>query len=130
MAEHPNVSLIRDGYGLFEKGDIGAFIDLQSDDVVWHVPGRNTLSGDYKGKQGVTDFITKLGTNFPETKIELHDILANDEHATAMMTISSSKDGKSISQSYVHVFHVKDSKITEFWELPLDQYLEDEFYSA
>jgi ketosteroid isomerase-like protein len=129
MAEHPNVELIRGGYALFEKGDIPAFLELQSDDTVWHIPGRNKLSGTYTGKAGVGEFFTKIGTDYPETKIELHDILANDEHATAMMTISSSKGDKSISQSYVHVMHIKDGLITEFWELPVDQYLEDDFYS-
>lgn len=130
MSEHPNVELIRNGYALFEKGDVPAFLDLQSDDVVWHIPGKNKLAGSYTGKAGVTEFITKIGTEFPETKLELHDILANDDHAVVMLTISNSKGAKSISQSYVHVMHVKDGLITEFWELPMDQYLEDEFYSS
>jgi ketosteroid isomerase-like protein len=130
MADHPNIQLIHDGYALFEKGDIEGFLELLDDGIVWNIPGRNALSGAYSGKDGLVEFFTKLGTLFPETAIEVEDVLANDRRAVALVKISNSKAGKTLSMHYAHIFALRGGKIAEFWELPEDQYAEDAFYSA
>jgi uncharacterized protein len=130
VPDHPNIQLVQNGYALFEKGDVEAFVDLLTDDTVWHVPGRNALSGTYSDKEGVVEFFTKIGTLFPETAIEVQDVLANDKRAVALVKISNSKGDKSLTQNYVHVFTIREGKIAEFWELPEDQYAEDDFYSG
>ena len=40
-----------------------------------------------------------------------------------------SKTGPDEIKLYVHVFHMKDGKITEFWAYAEDQNLVDEFWS-
>ncbi|HEX6493738.1 MAG TPA: hypothetical protein VF112_09515 [Candidatus Dormibacteraeota bacterium] len=36
-------------------------------------------------------------------KVEVHDILANDEHAVALAVVSGQRQGKSLSDRYTHV---------------------------
>jgi len=53
MADHPNAALLRKGYDAFAKGDTATLTDLFSEDVVWHLPGRNLISGEHKGRDAV-----------------------------------------------------------------------------
>ena len=128
-AEHPNVELLRRAYATFEAGDVDAFMAILADDIVWTIPGRNKLSGTYRGKAEVGALMAKLGElTGGETAIEVHDLLASDDHGVAVVRISSTIDGSTFSQNYVHLTHIVDGKATAFWELPEDQYAEDAFY--
>jgi uncharacterized protein len=130
MAEHANVDLLRKGYAAYSAGDMDTITELFADDILWHVAGRSPVSGDYKGRESVFGFFGKLmelsnGTS----KIEVHDILANDEHGVAVVTGTATRGDKSLSGQDVHVFHLQDGKVVEFWDSPLDQYAADEFWS-
>ncbi len=50
---HPNEDLVRSGYAAFATGDMATLDELFADDIAWHAPGRNQLSGDYVGKEAV-----------------------------------------------------------------------------
>lgn len=116
MADHPNADLFRRGYTAFQTGDLDTVRSLFAPDIVWHTPGHSHLSGD---THGVDDTIGLFMRQFEETNgtfaVELHDIVANDEHAVALARFSGQKDGKSISDNYVHVAHIKDGRLTESW---------------
>jgi len=69
---------------------------LLADDVVWHSPGKNALTGDYTGIPAV---LALFGRTFELTGgtfcTEVHDNVANDAHGVALVTISGSRDGTS-----------------------------------
>ena len=126
---HPNEDLVRKGYTAFGKGDLEGVGQLFGGDIVWHVPGKNQFSGDYKGVQEVIGFFTKTMEWAQGTfKIETHDILANDTHAAVMVTTSAERDGKRWTDNQVHLLHLADGKVTEYWNHPSDQYATDEFW--
>ena len=127
---HPNEDLLRRGYEAFGKGDLDTLRELFSPDITFHSPGRSPIAGDYAGVDETFGFFGKLaelsGGSF---RVEVHDILANDEHVVALTTVSGQRDGKSLDDRSVEVYHVKDGKITEAWVHPGDQYAGDEFWS-
>ena len=130
MADHPNVELLRKGYQAYSSGDMDTINELFSDEVEWHVAGRSQLAGNYRGKEEVFGFFGKLmelsgGTS----RIEVHDVLANDEHGVVLVTVSGSRQGRDFTGIDVHTFHIRDGKVVEFWDSPLDQYAVDEFWS-
>jgi ketosteroid isomerase-like protein len=130
MTDHPNLEAARAGYEAFARGDMTALNDLLSDDIVWHNGGNNILSGDYEGKEAVLGFFGRLvqetGGNF---KNEIHDMLANDDHGVALVNQSATRGDKSLEGRSVHVFHMSDGKMTEFWAFPEDQNLTDDFWT-
>jgi len=128
---HPNEDLVRRGYAAFASGDMATLDALFADDIVWHVGGRGALSGDYAGKAAVLGYFGQLGQETGGTfRIEIHDVLANDEHAVALTTASAERQGKSLPESPgVQVFHVRDGRVTESWFHSGDQYASDEFFS-
>jgi hypothetical protein len=60
MAEHPHVTLIRGAYAAFAKGDLDALDDVFAEDIRWHEPGRNQLSGTYDGRTAVYELFGRL----------------------------------------------------------------------
>ena len=61
--------------------------------------------------------------------IEIHDILANDEHAVALVRTRAKRSGKSLDAMESHVWHLSNGKASEFWNLTWDTYAGDEFWS-
>jgi ketosteroid isomerase-like protein len=59
----------------------------------------------------------------------VHDFLANDEHGVALVTESATRSGRSHRGRATHVFHLRDGKVTEFWDAQTDQHAADEFWS-
>jgi uncharacterized protein len=128
---HPNEDLVREGYAAFGRGDIEA---LQSrffaPDITWHFPGRSPFGGDYTGMAEVLDW---LGRSFEASggtiRIELHDVIGNDEHVVALTTVRAERAGRQLADNSIQLFHVRDGKATEVWTHPADLYASDEFWS-
>lgn len=127
MAEHPNVTRIMDGYAAFAKGDLAALNDLFAEDLLWHVDGRNQLAGQYQGREAVFGFFRKLmEVTEGSFHLDVHAVLANDEHGVAMVITTATRGGQSIDVKDVHVMHLRDGKVVEFWNASTDQYAFDE----
>ena len=64
------------------------------------------------------------------SKVEAHDLLANDEHGVAFVKESGTRNGRNHEGHATHVFHIRDGKVTEFWDAQVDQYAADEFWAS
>ena len=124
------MALLRKGYEAFARGDIAAITDMFAADMVWHVPGNNLISGEHKGRDAVFAVFAKTmeltGGTF---KIDLHDIVANDEHTVSLSRASASRQGKQLDLRGVDIYHIRNGKVTEWWSFVEDQRLDDEFWS-
>jgi uncharacterized protein len=126
---HPNEELVRRGYEAFAAADIATLNEIFADDIVWHAAGRNQLAGTYRGKEevfGVFQRVAELsGGTF---KLEIHAILADDDHAVVLARATGEREGRTLDDNTIQVFHVKDGKVTEQWLHPGDAYTSDEFW--
>lgn len=130
MEEHPNLKRARIGYAAFAGGDMETLNDVISDDVLWHVGGNNPLSGDYEGKEAVFALFGRLAQETGGTfQNEIHDLLANDDHGVALVNVSATRGNKSFEGRSVHVFHMRDGELTEFWDFPENPAELDEFWT-
>jgi ketosteroid isomerase-like protein len=128
---HPNEDLVREGFAAFGRGDMDALRkQIFAEDIRYHVPGRSPLAGDYEGIEQVLQLFARLfelsGGTF---SAELHDVLANDEHAVALTTVRAERAGKQLTDNQVLTFHIRDGKASEAWVQATDQYAGDEFWS-
>ena len=128
---HPNEDLVREGFAAFERGDMDALRkQFFADDVCWHAAGRNPTSGDYEGTEQVLQFFARLFELTDGTlSLELHDVLANDEHAVALVTVRGERAGKQLNDNMVETMHIRDGKVAEVWVHTTDLYALDEFLS-
>lgn len=125
---HPNEELIRNGYEAFAKGDVAFLNELFPDDIVFHVPGRARFAGTYQGKNAVFGFFSKL-MDFYGAGLEthVHDVMANDEHAVALINFHAHRGDQTLDGNTVHVWHIVDSRPAEVWVHPGDLYASDAF---
>ena len=131
MTEHPNVEQARRGYEAFAKGDMATLSELIAEDVVWHVKGAGQLDGDYHGRDQVFGFFGRLAEETGGTfRLDVHDILANDEHTAALCNLSATRGNKSIEVPVVNVSHNnRDGQITEFWAATTDPLADLDFWA-
>ena len=115
--EHPNVTIAREGFDAFQRGDTAWMDEHLSDDIVWHVGGNSKWSGAYQGKEKVLDFFARQTQAMPEPPaVDIHDVLGNDDHVVALGTASAKgPDGSTAEWKYVQVFHIRGGKATEVW---------------
>jgi len=58
--------------------------------------------------------------------LDLHAVFADDEHGAVLVVTTASRGGRSVTTNDVHVFHLRDGKVVEFWDASTDQYAFDE----
>jgi uncharacterized protein (TIGR02246 family) len=118
MGSEDNANLVRRGYAAFSTGDMAALSELFADDAVWHVPGSGSLSGAKHGRDAILAFFGELVARSGGTiKITLHDVIGGDEHTVALHHEFAESGGNRVDQNAANVFHVRDGRVSEVWEL-------------
>lgn len=127
MTQH--TELLEQAYRYQESWDIDKLTELFTEDVTWHVPGNNILSGTYEGSQ-VIDLLNQLRDvtdgNFSLT---IDNIESSDEFAVVFVTTTASRMGNDLNQPTLHCARIQDGKIAEFWIHNYDQAEIDSFFS-
>ncbi len=126
---HPNEDLVRRGYQAFAEADMATLNELFADDIVWHAPGRNQLAGTYRGKNEVfANFVKVAELTGGTFKLDIHTVLADDEHVAVLARVTGEREGKTLDDNSVQIFHIRDGRVTEQWLYPGDTYAGDEFW--
>lgn len=126
---HPNTEILRRAYDAYSRGDNDSLSTIFADDISFSIPGKNPLAGEHKGQGAVFAMFGRVAELSGGTfRLDPHAILAEDDHAVALIAASGERNGKRAAWNTVHVFHVDEGKLTEFWEFP-DQPDFDDFWS-
>lgn len=130
MSDHPNAVLVKRVYEAMANRDVEAFEQLHTDDCVLHVSGHGRLSRDAEGRAGVLG-VFREGLEAPDftVRTRVHDVLASDDHAVALVHAIVERGDRSIDQPLVQVFHCRDGKVSEIWEYLWDQEADARFWS-
>jgi hypothetical protein len=127
---HPNEELVRSEMEATQRGDLEGMIDHYTEDLVFHYPGHNPLSGTHKGKDGLREWMGKINDLLGEegsVKRTLHDVLVSDDHAVSLVSVDARRsDGRTAQWNAALVMHIRDGKISEVWVNIDDPYAVDE----
>jgi uncharacterized protein len=127
---HPNADLVRKGFDAFGNGDMATLDQIIADDAKWHSAGRTPVSGDFDGKEAIFGSFARIVQETDSIQQDIHTILADDEHAVALVSGTITRGGKTLTGQQVFVFHVKDGKASEVWVTQQDPYAADEFWAS
>lgn len=120
---HPNAAVLKKLYADFSGGDLKSVLSACADTMTFQVPGKGRLAGKYTKANFAEGFALKLGELSGGTfKMELHDILASDQHAAVLATNSLLRDGKKIEYRTVHIWRFENGKPVAWYEYPRDLY--------
>ena len=112
-------------------GDYDAVFATMADDVKWHQPGRNPLSGVVEGKAALGAhlgrFMEKSNGTF---KVLTNWASENGCFVAANVTFVADRgEGDELDMNGVDLFRVEDGKIREVWLFASDQAAEDAYWA-
>lgn len=128
--EHPNVALMRQGYDAFSVGDIDTLRTRIATDAVWHGPSSGPMAGDYTGIDAILGVFAQLVQETEGTfRLEVRDILCNDDWATVLCTETATRKGQTATIDTVHVHRLRNGQTIEFWDSTTDAQAELAFWA-
>ena len=118
MAEHPNVALVRRAMQAMNEQDMSkadqemAIVDaFMADDIVWHEIGR---AEPRHGKAELRAAMME-GARDWTISFEVHDVVANDDHAIALGTATAIRGDRTLEYRTAEIFHIRDGRAAERW---------------
>lgn len=111
---HPNEAVVRDLYAARERGDLEAVGGLLAADIEWHEPYE--YLGHIHGREAVLAALREtVAATRGSFHITLHDLLASDDHAVALVDWRAERDGHALAGREVAVYHVREGRVSEVW---------------
>lgn len=121
--KHQNAMTLEEIYSDFNRGNWQALLAKCDDKATFQVPGKSRIAGKYTKENFISAFATQLAEVSGGTyKLEVHDILASDQHGVVLTTERLSRAGKPFEFRSVHVWRFENSKPVAFYEYPRDLY--------
>jgi ketosteroid isomerase-like protein len=117
-----------DFYGGGDEAPVRA---LLTEDVEWHVPGRNAIAGEYRGVEAVLEYFTRR-RDLANRTFRLHpgEILVGDDcHVAALTDGTATIAGRERRWSTVGLYRIREGRIAACWLLPLDAAAFDAIWS-
>lgn len=129
---NPTEKFMRDLAEYWHSGDLEGVKKLYRDDLVVTIPGRNLVSGVYRGKETWwNDYIGKVveltGGTFEI--VEVQDVIAKENRAVTMVRERFSRKGNTLEVNRLFVYDLRDGLISAIQQFEEDQYVIDEFFS-
>ena len=122
--EHPNAALVRRVFAAFGK-DAKAVSAAFTRDIVWRVPGHTVMSGEYRGRREVVEFLRRTGLETGGTyRSSLHTVFADDDWAVAIYRATGTRNGIDLDVDQALVIRVADGLWQEVTAVPLDSAFE------
>lgn len=107
---------------MYAGGGVEPVADLLADDVVWHVPGRSPIAGDYRGRGAVVAYFeTRRRLAGGAIAITGHGELTGPDVTVHLADGHATLGGAAQDWRTAGVYRVANGKIAEAWLVPLEQ---------
>jgi ketosteroid isomerase-like protein len=120
MNEQENTQIVQQAYQYFKSGNIEGVLSLISDDVDWRLPKVENMphSGTRKGLAQVTEFFSILGEVQDAKLFDPNQFIAQGDRVVALGQYNwlVKPTNREYASDFVHVFTVRDGRITGFDE--------------
>jgi steroid delta-isomerase-like uncharacterized protein len=90
MARESNIAALERFNEAIEHGDFQAFDEVVAPGAIDHDPA----PGQAPGVEGIRQFFTELHTSFPDLKISVEQMMADDEYVAIAYTITGTHQGR------------------------------------
>jgi ketosteroid isomerase-like protein len=99
--------------------------------IVWHVPGHNPVSGDYRGFKEYTELMPSRMAPLTRWDFQLEDVMVNGDYVVTTWKLQGERKGKKVNLRGAHIMRLDNaSHVVEGWGFTSDQDALDEFFSA
>ncbi len=117
---HPNAKLLERAFSAFGREPIVVARTLD-DDIVWRVPGSNSMSGEYVGREAVLQFLRQTQVLSGGTyRTELRYVVADDDRAVAVYGARGEREGRTLDIDQALFCVIRDGRIADVTAVPFD----------
>jgi ketosteroid isomerase-like protein len=115
MKHTGSANLVSALYEARERGDLETVRSMLSDEVVWHEPDVGSeYTGDLRGPDAVIRMIHEAGElSGGSFRLVPRAVVANGEHAVAMVDWSAERDGERLEGKEVAVYRIRAGRVVE-----------------
>lgn len=113
-------------------GDPEPMRELLAEDIVWHVPGRNAIAGEYRGVEAVMRYFAHR-RDLAERSFRIHPgevLVGAGQHVAVLTDGTAVISGTERRWSTVGLYRVRDERIAGCWLLPLEPEAFDEIWAV
>ncbi len=106
---------------MYTGGPAEPVAELLAEGIVWHVPGRSPIAGEYRGVGAVLEYFARR-RELANATMEMHpgEILADDEAVVQLVEGTAHFGDEAVSWRTVGVYRIEAGRIREVWLVPLD----------
>ena len=120
MSEQENTKIVQQAYDNFKNGDLPALLGLFSDDIDWQLPQIENMPffGARKGRAATGEFFQSLAEAQEVLTFNPKEFVAQGDKVVALGDYSwrVKATGREFGSDWVHVWTVKDGKLSGFQE--------------
>ena len=121
-----NIAIVRKMY----EGDDAERAAIAGE-ILWHVPGHNPVSGDYRGYAEYTEVMPARMAPLARWDFTLEDVMVNGDYVMTTFRLHGERKGRTVHLRGGHLMRVTaDGKVVEGWGFTDDQEALDDFFSA
>jgi len=121
MGVAENIDTVRRFYAAGPATDDAERAGFASPDIVWHVPGANRISGEYRGAHAVFEAMPASMQPLDRWELDVTAAMGNADLVVATVRIRGTRYGREIDTAGAHVFRLTDGRIVEAWGFAEDQ---------
>src|SRR5688572_27192184 len=123
-----NIATVRRGFDAFATGDMDTLREVLDPSIEWHLPGRSTVSGDYRGIDAVLGLFGTMfqisGGTFKAELIECGELTS--ELVACLVHRSGAMPVGAVDQRTMLLFQLRGGRAVEVTEFAYDLYAYDE----
>lgn len=98
-------------------------------EIVWHVPGHNPVSGEYHGYEEYTQLMPSRMAPLTRWDFQLDDVMVNGDLVMTRVRFQGERKGKQVDMHGGHILRIANGKVVEGWGFTSDQDALDNFFN-
>jgi ketosteroid isomerase-like protein len=116
-----NVTLAKNMYDAFGRGDIATIVKAVAPDISWQIIGRASdfpTLGARNGPSGVQEFFATVAQHLDFSEFSPNEFypVGDKVFVLGRYAMTVKKTGRPIASDWCHVFTIRDGKVTAFRE--------------
>lgn len=107
--------IIRELFKAYADADAQRLAQLLDSEVVYHVPGRSAMAGDYRGREQVLALWDRQKQYMGGKPYRVNEVamVTNGDHVILLTEVTADRDGHGVKFQGANAYRIKDGRVAE-----------------
>lgn len=129
---HPNEELVRRMFEAYARADTATLRQVPAEDVVYHLPGRSPMAGEYRGRDEVLALWDRQKAYLGGQPYRVQPLgsVADDQHVVLLASGEAEGPTGTLRWRAANVYQVRDGQVVDCRVFIEDLYTFDGFWAG